>query len=69
MRLWLLRRTGETDCDEHYGFVVRAPDEATARCEALIEAGVRVEEWDLGCKEPEWGDPQRTTCVELAAGG
>lgn len=75
MKLWLLNRIGDTDYDTHAGFVVRAPDEAAARCEVLASV---VRPGGLGfdrrqkppyCNEPEWGDPELTTCVELVAAG
>lgn len=73
MKLWLLERIGDTDYDTASGFVVRASDAESARCEALIGSGVDTYAWMdanwLGCVEPEWGDPDLTTCVELTTTG
>ena len=72
MKLWLLTRE-EPDWDEYLGFVVRAPDAEAARCEALIAAGINVEKRfhpeNIGCREPWWGDPELTTCVEVFQDG
>lgn len=73
MKLWLLKRIGGPDFDEYFGFVVRAADEAEARCEALLAAGVHAEEWlepdRIHCREPWWGDPDLTMCVEVPQDG
>lgn len=75
MKLWLLERAGDegADWDEYVGFVVRAEDAEAARCEALIAAGI--DDWkfmkpeNIGPREPWWGDPELTTCVEVTVDG
>jgi hypothetical protein len=73
LKLWLVERIGGCGYDEHIGFVVRADDADAARCEALVAAGIDDYEWldvdQVGCREPWWGDPELTTCVEITADG
>lgn len=63
MKLWLLQTTNGAGgwYDSADGFVVAAPDEATAREQAQAACG---DEFRKGGSD-FWYDPQKTTCVEL----
>lgn len=66
MKLWLLKPVDTRThwnpwFDKAFGFVVRAPDEATARDVAAEESGDE--------KPEPWLDKKFTDCVELTADG
>jgi hypothetical protein len=62
VKLYLLERIGDTDYDEHVGFVIRAPNAKTARELAAGEANSFYD-------GPTWLDPSRSTCRPLKDAG
>lgn len=60
MKLWVIKRRGETPYDEYAGFVVRAPNEKSAREIArTFNGGV----------QGDWGTQESWTCKELTNDG
>jgi hypothetical protein len=71
MKLYLLRPIDDHPAwepwyDKAFGFVVRAPDEATAR---QMAQGAGGDEVGYTNTIPAWTEADMTTCVELTADG
>jgi hypothetical protein len=68
MRLWLVKRRGHTDYDQHEGFLVRASSEIAARFIVAETVDPKHEPYHAS-ERAVWLGNVGSECVELTHGG